>query len=232
MPVRLRQVALVARSLTPVADALRGAFDLGEPFRDPAVAAFGLENVVFALGDTFLEVVAPVNNDTAAGRYLDRRGGDSGYMAIFAVPDMGAARRRVAELGIRTVWQVDRPEMSGTHLHPKDLPGAIVSLDTPRPDGSWAWGGPAWSGNVPPHRAGGVVGLAIDCTTPAHAAHHWALALGLEAIDQTIALDGGRQWLLFRSAGERGEGIAEVTIKATGADRAVRVGGVTFSVEG
>ena len=33
----------------------------------------------------FLEIVAPVKNNTAAGRYLDRRKGDGGYMVICQV---------------------------------------------------------------------------------------------------------------------------------------------------
>src|SRR5437867_2360968 len=73
---RLRQVALVARALEPVAAALQAEFQLGDPYRDSGVAEFGLENVVFAVGDTFLEVVSPVADGTTAGRYLDRRGGD------------------------------------------------------------------------------------------------------------------------------------------------------------
>ena len=36
---------------------------------------FGLTNAVFTVGDTFVEVVAPAQPDTTAGRYLERRGG-------------------------------------------------------------------------------------------------------------------------------------------------------------
>ena len=71
---------------------------MGRP-RAFGVGAFGLRNAVFAIGDTFLEVVAPVRDDTTAGRYLERRGGDGGYMALFQVPDVADARRRVADLG-------------------------------------------------------------------------------------------------------------------------------------
>src|SRR5262249_57046707 len=115
--VRLRQVALVARRLEPVAARPQAELDLGEPYHDPGVSEFGLENAVFALGDTFLEVVAPVQAGTTAGRYLDRRGGDSGYMAIFQVPDVKVARARVAALGIRVGWTADPPRSAGTHLH-------------------------------------------------------------------------------------------------------------------
>src|SRR2546429_1412054 len=112
MRVRLRQVALVAERLEPVERALRRELGLGEPFRDPGVAEFGLENAVMALGDTFLEVVSPVRPDTTAGRYLDRRGGDGGYMAIFQVEDLAGARSRLDDLGVRVVWQVDLPDMA------------------------------------------------------------------------------------------------------------------------
>ena len=153
--VRLRQAVLVARELEPVAGELRSALELNEPFRDPGVGEFGLTNAVFALGDCFLEVVSPVRADTAAGRYLDRHGGDGGYMVIFDLEDLEGARERVRQSGIRVVWQIDLPDISGTHLHPADLRGAIVSLDRSRPYGSWRWGAPLASFPVhcgPPHR--------------------------------------------------------------------------------
>ena len=92
--LRLRQAVLAARELEPVATRLRDELGLGEPFADPGVEYFGLRNAVFALGDTFLEVVSPVRDGTAAGRLLDRRGGDCGYMLMFQVEDLGAARER------------------------------------------------------------------------------------------------------------------------------------------
>jgi hypothetical protein len=55
--VRLRQVALVAAELAPAAEALQEALGLGDPFHDPGVAEFGLDNAVFAVGDSFLEIV-------------------------------------------------------------------------------------------------------------------------------------------------------------------------------
>src|SRR5215475_9943023 len=113
--VRLRQVALVARDCERVAAELRSAFGWSEPFRDPGVGRFGLTNAVFAAGDTFVEVVAPAQPGTTAGRYLDRRGGDGGYMAIFQMPDLAEARRRVADLGVRVVWTAELPDIAATH---------------------------------------------------------------------------------------------------------------------
>ena len=75
---RLRQAVVAARDLDAVAGELRERLSLAEPFADPGVGHFGLRNAVFALGDTFLEVVSPVQENTAAGRLIERRGGDCG----------------------------------------------------------------------------------------------------------------------------------------------------------
>ena len=145
--VRLRQAVLVAAELEPVASTLRSALNLNEPFRDPGVGEFGLANVVFALGDCFVEVVSPIQRDTAAGRYLARHG-DGGYMVIFDLEDLQGARGRALGLGVRVIWQIDLPDISGTHLHPADMRGAIVSLDRSEPYGTWRWGGPQWTGRI------------------------------------------------------------------------------------
>jgi hypothetical protein len=131
--MRLRQVALVARELEPVVDDLGAVLGLEVAFRDPGVAEFGLRNAIFAIGDTFLEVVSPVRPDATAARFLERRGGDGGYMAIFQTTDLGAARARLERLGVRIVWEIAFDDIATIHLHPRDVGGAIVSLDEARP---------------------------------------------------------------------------------------------------
>ena len=175
----MRQVALVARDCGQVAGELRRTFGWPPPFHDPGVGRFGLTNAVFAVGDTFVEVVAPAQPDTTAGRYLERRGGDGGYMAIFQVRDLAAARRRVAGLGVRVVWTADLPDIAATHLHPGDVPGAIVSLDWATPEQSWRWAGPSWTGRAPEHAPGGVTGLTVEVSDPAAAAKSgtWNIAM-------------------------------------------------------
>jgi hypothetical protein len=230
---RLRQVALVASDCEETARRLREAFGWAEPFRDPGVGRFGLTNAVFAAGDTFVEVVAPVEPATTAGRYLERRGGDSGYMAIFQMPDLAPARRRVAEAGVRVVWTADLPDIAGTHLHPKDVPGAIVSLDWADPPEAWRWAGPEWTGHAAPHRAGGLSGITIEVNDPAAAAARWATVLGLSVTDESgaavIALEHARQDLRFVPAATgRGEGITEVRLTTERATRTGQFAGVRF----
>jgi hypothetical protein len=228
--VRLRQVALVARDCEQVSGELRAAFGWAEPFHDPGVGRFGLTNAVFAAGDTFVEVVAPARADTTAGRYLERRGGDGGYMAIFQVPDLAAARARLPGLGVRVVWTADLPDIAGTHLHPKDVPGAIVSLDWAEPWQSWRWAGPAWTGGAPEHAPGGVTSLTIEVHEPLAAARRWADVLGLTASGPTVGLPAAGQQLAFVPARDgQGEGITALTIAGLPDGGPRRIGGVTFA---
>lgn len=212
---RLRQVALVARDCEKTSAALSQRFGWPEPFHDPGVGEFGLTNSVFAAGDTFIEVVSPVKPDTTAGRYLERRGADSGYMAIFQMPDLADARRRIEEAGVRVVWSIDLGDIAGTHLHPKDTPGAIVSLDWASPPGSWRWAGPDWAGKVPPYASGGITGITVEVLEPATTAARWGQVLGIEPTvaggEASVRLEAAGQTLRFVPAAEgRGEGITEV----------------------
>jgi hypothetical protein len=212
---------------------LEEVFGWPEPFHDPGVGRFGLTNAVFAAGDTFVEVVAPAEPDTTAGRYLERRGGDSGYMAIFQMPDLAVARQRVAAAGIRVVWTSDLADIAGTHLHPKDVPGAIVSLDWADPPESWRWAGPEWTARAPSHAGGGVSGITIEVTDPDRAAARWAEVLGLSVTHDggaaVIDLEHARQDLRFVPAGPgRGEAITEVRLTTERQMAPAQIAGVRF----
>lgn len=80
--LRLRQICLAAATLEPAVRAIEQVLGLAVCYRDPNVARFGLENAVFPIGTSFLEVVAPTRPDTAAGRFLERSAGRGAYMVI------------------------------------------------------------------------------------------------------------------------------------------------------
>ena len=172
---RLRQAVLAARDLDAVVATLREGLQLGEPFNDPAVAMFGLRNAVFAIGDTFLEVVSPTTGDASAARLLNRRGTDCGYMVMFQVSDFGAARERAGEQSIREVFAVDLDDMSEIHLHPADIGGAIVAISTPAPPESWRWGGPDWAQRSVP---GEIKSVTIEHPEPEAVEARWSAIVG------------------------------------------------------
>ena len=232
--VRLRQAVLAATDLEPVAEALRSALGLGEPFRDPGVGLFGLQNTVFALGDCFLEIVSPTQPGTAAGRYLERHGGDGGYMVLFDLEDLDGARARVEQAAVRVVWRIDLPDISGTHLHPADIGAAIVSIDGSKPYGSWRWGGPEWTERTGEGAPGRLAGVTLALAEPAAVATRWSHVLGVPLSgdgavgdDAVIVVEDAE--VRFQPVGEDGhEGLVEITfadVPGLG-DEGAEVGGV------
>ncbi|MEL7112597.1 MAG: VOC family protein [Pseudomonadota bacterium] len=172
---RIRQLVFASFDQDDIAR-LRHILDLGKGFVDPGVRVFGLTNGVFALGDQFLEVVVPTEENTAAGRFLDRTQGIGGYMAIFQTDDLAGVRSRADAAKIRRVWDIDVEDISASHLHPADIGAAIVSIDEAHPAASWRWGGPNWQKNAKP---GGLRGVEISAIDPRGMAARWASILGV-----------------------------------------------------
>lgn len=221
--MRLRQIALVAHDLEASVDDLCGVLGLEIAFRDPGVAAFGLHNAVLPVGDTFLEVVSPVEENTTAGRLLARRGGDGGYMVILQTGDLTADRRRLAALGVRVVWETELPDIATVHLHPRDVGGAIVSLDAPDPPDSWRWAGPDWRSAVRPERCAAIAAVELEARDPRAMAARWSqvldrpLSAGPRGDPEIRLGPRGAGTLRFLPAGERGEGFAGFEIAANDA---------------
>jgi hypothetical protein len=246
--MHVRQVALVARDLEPVVNDLRAVFDVDVAFRDPGVAAFGLHNAVMPIGHDFLEVVSPVRDGTAAGRLLDRRGGDAGYMVIIQTADLAADRDRLATLGVRVVWEIALEDIATVHLHPRDVGGAIVSLDEPRPPASWRWAGPTWQTAVRTAVVRSITGVAVAAVDPAQMAARWAEVLGLQLDTRSpwqLCLDLGV--IRFVAAADGQEGVVGVALAPVDAPRAfaaaaarglhtdghgIWIGGVRFALSG
>ncbi|TMC48219.1 MAG: hypothetical protein E6J14_13060 [Chloroflexi bacterium] len=217
--MRLRQVALVARDLDPPVDELCRALSLEVCYRDPGVGVFGLRNALMAIGDTFLEVVTPVRAGTTAGRYLERRGGDGGYMVLLQVDDLAQERRRLDGLGVRIVWEGSGAGISGMHLHPGDVGGAIVSMDVADPAGSWGWAGPSWQQSVCTDVVREIAAVEVQSPEPEVLAQRWSAALarpvapGADGDGAAIRLEWGAIRFVPADDG-RGEGIGGVDLVA------------------
>lgn len=213
--LRIRQIVFAVRDLAHGRSQLAALLGLGAPFRDPDVAVFGIDNAVYVFGDQFIELISPMQDGTAAGRSLDRRG-DGGYMLLLQTDDFERDSARIAKLGVRTVWHAEVDDIRAMHLHPKDLGGAIVSVDQPKPAAAWRWGGPDWQPQT--GRAGEqrVVGITIEANDPHAMAARWAEVLGLAA---PLAIDGGRRLALeggqidFVGTTDREEGIVGFTLE-------------------
>ncbi len=152
MSIRLRQICLVANQLAPVIEDFKAVMGLEVCFKDPEVAVFGLENSLMPVGSNFIEVVAPVKDDTAAGRYLKRRNGDGGYMVICQCDSHAVQlgrKERAKALNIRVAWEHEAKAFHAMQLHPADTGGAFFEIDWDakgEPEGNWMpAGGAGWT---------------------------------------------------------------------------------------
>src|SRR3954469_8471643 len=99
--LRLRQICLVAPQLEPVISDISAIMGLSVCYRDGNVAKYGLENALLPVDTILLEVVAPLQPGTAAGRFIDKTQGRGGYMAIFCCDDPDERGRHAGEMGVR-----------------------------------------------------------------------------------------------------------------------------------
>ncbi len=178
MWIRLRQVALVAGNLQEVLDNFHATLGLEVAYRDPGVATFGLQNAVLPVGTQFIEVVSPVQEGTAAGRQLERRGGDGGYMVITHCDDHARIRQLVADLGIRVVLESQRDDYNVMQLHPRDTGGSFFEIDWQRggedPYGPWEPAGPDWQKARRTEIVDGIRGLDLEVGDPEQVAARWS----------------------------------------------------------
>ena len=188
--LRLRQVCLVAPTLAPAVAAVQAIFGLPVCYRDPNVAKFGLENALFALGSSFLEIVAPTQTDTAAGRFLSRSQGLGGYMLIFDCDNPAAHRQRAEGLGVRVAFALDYPDYRGIQLHPRDCRAAILEFD--HTDGGQALDGPyhpagaSWQTGRRPALVQGLALAEVATPDPAGLAQHWSTLMDWPAAPDSV----------------------------------------------
>lgn len=247
--MRIRQLVLVSDERDQVVNDLCDLFELEVAFYDPGIIHFGLENAVIPVGDTFLEVVSPVQDKTTAGRFLERRGGNGGYMVIVQTEDLGREKTRVEGEGINIVWNADREEedirAKAIHLHPRDVGGAILSIDEMTPPKAWLWASSSWEKNVRTEVSNFLNGVYIQSKDPESMMRSWERALGKEAIYENnqfkIQLEGSRVVFVEDTDG-RGDGIEAFEInvndkekvlksaesKGLIRDKEVYIGGVKF----
>ena len=216
--MRLRQVALVAKELEPTVEALCGVLGIEVAFHDPGVEVFGLRNAVMPIGDTYLEVVSPDRPGTTAGRLLERRGGDGGYMVIVQSQDRAGDRARMERLGVRIVWEASLDDAATLHLHPRDVGGAILSLDWMDPPDSWRWAGPRWREAAKTDAVRAITGVELQADDPAAMARRWSEVLDSPARedggDYAISLAGGGVIRFGKDRDGRGEGVSGLVVAA------------------
>ncbi len=181
--LRLRQICLVAPHIEPVVGDIAGIMGLEVCYRDGNVAKYGLENALLPVDTILLEVVAPFQEGTSAGRFLQKTGGHGGYMAIFCCDDPDGRGKRAAKLGVRIANLIDHAPYHGVQLHPRDCRAAFIEFN--HTDGSddilgpYPPAGPDWQKSITRDVTQALIGVEMQSPDPQGLAEHWGKLLEL-----------------------------------------------------
>jgi hypothetical protein len=182
---RLRQICLVAPHLEPAITDIAGIMALSICYRDINVAKYGLENALMPVDTILLEVVAPIQPDTAAGRFLEKTGDRGGYMAIFCCDDPDARGRHANAMGVRTANVITHAPYHGVQLHPRDCRAAFIEFN--HTDGSddvlgpYPPAGPEWQKSIRKDVTQALLGVELQSPDPQGLAEHWGKIIGIAA---------------------------------------------------
>lgn len=231
MWLRVRQIAVACGDLRETALDVATILGLEACYTDPGVARFGLKNTLWPIGSQFLECVTPVEAGTAAGRYMDRRGGgDTGYMVITEVDDVDHRRDHVERIGVRVAFPLDFPEQGhrGIQLHPADTGGSFFEMDQMTmtgggdPGGPWWPAGPSWQPYVRTDHVSAISGVELQSPDPARLAARWGQIAELQVVERdgvaTLACDDATIRFVEAVDG-RGEGLAGIDVATEDRDR-------------
>ena len=190
--MRLRQLVFVSKERDRLAKEICDVFDLKEAYNDPGLISFGLENVLIPLNDTFFEIVMPVQENTTAERFFEKIGGEGGYMIIVDVKNFEQENERIKNSEIKIIWNGNRQEEGiharTIHLHPKQVGGAILSLDKMIPEDEWLWAGTNWKEHINKSLVDCISGVILQSRDPNKLCSQWELALGKKR-DSSTALN-------------------------------------------
>jgi hypothetical protein len=181
--MRLRQICLVAPHLEPVTSDIADIMGLQVCYRDGNVAKYGLENALLPVDTILLEVVAPFQPGTAAGRFLDKTGGRGGYMAIFCCDDPDERGEQAKKIGVRVANVIDHAPYHGVQLHPRDCRAAFIEFNhTDGSDdvlGAYPPAGPDWRKSIRKDVTQALTGVEMESPEPLGLAEHWGKIIGI-----------------------------------------------------
>jgi len=101
-----------------------------EPTHRERVEEQGVDEVLFAVGSSFIQLLGPLGPDTPVGRSLATRGPGVHHIA-YRVDDVEGALAHLKAEGARLIDESPRPGSRGTRIafvHPKAMGGVLVEL--------------------------------------------------------------------------------------------------------
>jgi hypothetical protein len=209
MSARLRHVVLATGDLHDTLSRLRDEFDVAPGIADKeAMAEFGLAHEVLRLGETYLEVLSPLQGEaeSTAARFLRRNGGDGGYMVDLQVPELDSTLGRMAAFGISPVLRDTYEGSAISQYHPRDF-STLLEVDQVDAPKDWHWDG-HFADSISDGEVLGVVAVEIVTTDAEAMARRWSEVFELELDGTVVTTDNA----LVRFVAGASVGLASIDV--------------------
>jgi len=128
-PTQLDHVGIAVADLEAAVERYRRTFGL-EPAHRERMEDQGVEEVLFEVGSSFVQLLGALGPATPVGRFLERRG-EGVHHVGYRVKSVADALEHLRGEGIRLIDESPRRGSRGTTIafvHPKDMGGVLVEL--------------------------------------------------------------------------------------------------------
>ena len=122
-------VGIAVEDLEAAIEEYRRAFGV-EPAHRERVEHQGVDEVLFRVGTSCIQLLGSLGPETPVGRFLARRGEGIHHIA-YRVDDVDVALEELREAGVRLIDETGRPGSRGTtvaFVHPSAMRGVLVEL--------------------------------------------------------------------------------------------------------
>ena len=129
MLTKIDHVGIAVTDLDEAGERYRRMFGL-EPAHRERMADQGVEEVLFAVGESFVQLLGALAPDTPVGRFLDQRGPGLHHLG-YRVANLTDALERLRAEGVRLIDETPRAGSRGTTIafvHPRSMGGVLVEL--------------------------------------------------------------------------------------------------------
>jgi methylmalonyl-CoA/ethylmalonyl-CoA epimerase len=129
---RIDHVGLAVADLEEAIDLHVNVYGLSLVHRE-TVSEQGVEAVLLDVGENHVELLAPLHDETAVGRFLASRGPGLHHVA-YQVEDIALTLRALRDAGVRLIDEAPRPGLRASQvafLHPSASGGVLTELVQP-----------------------------------------------------------------------------------------------------
>lgn len=122
-------VGIAVADLESAVERYRRAFGI-EPAHRERVDSQGVEEVLFAVGPSYVQLLGALGPDTPVGRFLERHGPGVHHIG-YRVKDIDLALSRLRTEGVALIDEAPRSGSRNTTIafvHPRSMGGVLVEL--------------------------------------------------------------------------------------------------------